>query len=140
MFELHPDLQRDGFVIGDFPLCRLLAINDAAYPWFVLVPRRAGLRELYELTDADRLLFMHESTQLAQRLAVEFNADKMNVAALGNITPQLHIHHIVRYNSDPAWPAPVWGKFPARAYTAQERAKLLEKLRRCLPDHFTFIH
>ena len=80
-FELHPDLQRDGFVIGDFPLCRMLAINDATYPWFVLVPRRAGLRELYELTDADRLLFMRESTTLARQIAVEFNADKMNVAA-----------------------------------------------------------
>ena len=138
MFELHADLQRGGFIIGNFPLCTLLAINDATYPWFVLVPRRAGLRELYELTDADRLLFMHESTTLARQLAGAFNADKMNVAALGNITPQLHIHHIVRYKDDPAWPAPVWGKFPARPYTAQERTTLLVKLRHCLLNEFKF--
>lgn len=138
MIELHPDLRRDGFVIGNFPLCTLLVINDATYPWFVLVPRRATLRELYELSAEDQLQFMHESTSLARLLATAFRADKMNVAALGNITPQLHIHHIVRYKSDPAWPAPVWGKFPARPYTAQERADLLARLRHCLPTNFNF--
>lgn len=138
MFELHSDLQRDCFVVGDFPLCRLLAMNDATYPWFVLVPRRTGLRELFEMTDDDQVQFMRESTQLASALVREFNADKMNVAALGNVTPQLHIHHIVRYKTDPAWPAPIWGKFPLRPYRDAERTALLARLRTCLPDNFKF--
>jgi diadenosine tetraphosphate (Ap4A) HIT family hydrolase len=132
MFELHGDLQRDCFAVGEFPLCLLLAMNDANYPWFVLVPKRAGLRELYDLTGTDRAQFMRESTGLAQRLATEFRADKMNVAALGNVTPQLHIHHVVRYKGDPAWPAPIWGKVPARPYGSADRAALLERVRRCL--------
>lgn len=138
MFELHADLRRDCFTIGDYPLCRLLAMNDATYPWFVLVPRRPGLRELYELDDADARQLLHESTLLARALAREFEADKMNVAALGNVTPQLHIHHIVRYKTDPAWPAPVWGKFPLRPYQDAERVALLDRLRRCLTRDFQF--
>jgi diadenosine tetraphosphate (Ap4A) HIT family hydrolase len=138
MFELHPDLLRDCFAVGDFPLCRLLAMNDANYPWFVLVPKRAGLRELYDLSDSDRARFMHESAYLARQLAAEFRADKMNVAALGNVTPQLHIHHVVRYKNDPAWPAPIWGKVPARQYDAASRAALMERLRRCLTRDFQF--
>ena len=138
MFKLHPDLQRDCFVVGDFPLCLLLAMNDANYPWFVMVPKRDGLRELYELSDSDRARFMQESTYLARQLAGEFRADKMNVAALGNVTPQLHIHHVVRYKNDPAWPAPIWGKVPARPYDTADRAALLARLRRCLIEEFQF--
>ncbi len=138
MFELHPDLQRDGLVVGDFPLCLLLTMNDSNFPWFVLVPKRDGVRELYELSDTDRAQFMAESTYTARQLALEFAADKMNIAALGNITPQLHIHHIVRYKNDPAWPAPVWGKLPARPYSPAERSTLLERLRRCLTHDFKF--
>lgn len=132
MFELHADLKRDCFSVGDFPLSRLLAMNDTTYPWFVLVPRRAGLRELYELSDDDRIQFMRESATLARALAQEFKADKMNVAALGNVTPQLHVHHIVRYVGDPAWPAPVWGKHPMRSYGADHAAEVLDRVRRLL--------
>ena len=130
-FELHPRLAADTVVVGDLPLCRLLLINDAQYPWTILVPRREGLREIYELNATDQPQFWRESEQLSKALMAHFKGDKLNVAALGNIVPQLHIHHIVRYAGDPAWPAPVWGKHPPRAYdsaTLDERLKLLRAL------------
>lgn len=124
-FELHPQLAADTVEIGDFPLCRLLLMNDRQYPWTILVPRRAGLREIYELHESDQLRFWRESAQLSQALMRAFNGDKLNVAAFGNMVPQLHIHHIVRFKGDPAWPAPVWGKHPAQPY---ESAALNERL------------
>lgn len=117
MFDLDPRLARDTFPIGDFPLCRLLLMNDASYPWFILVPRRAGIREIYQLEQGDQRQLLKESSQLAKALHGLFQADKLNIAALGNLVPQLHIHHVVRYQNDPAWPKPVWGLFPAQPYT-----------------------
>lgn len=120
MFELHSQLAQDTFTIGDFPLCRLLLCNDSNYPWFILVPRRAQIREIFELDESDQRQLLKESSQLSLVLVKIFQADKLNVAALGNMVPQLHVHHIVRYQDDLAWPKPVWGLFPAQAYT--ERA------------------
>ncbi len=120
MFELHPRLTQDTLVIGDFPLSRLLLMNDANYPWFILVPRRAEIREIFELEQRDQRQLLDESSHLSQILNKIFQADKLNIAALGNMVPQLHIHHIVRYQNDQAWPNPVWGLFPAQPYT--ERA------------------
>lgn len=139
MFELHADLRRDCFALGKFPLCHFLAMNDANYPWFILVPERQAVREIYQLNESDQLQLQRESSYLAQQLATEFNADKMNIAALGNITPQLHIHHIVRYHSDAAWPKPVWGQHPVTPYTATQRAHLVTRLRRCLTRELVFI-
>lgn len=130
-FELHPQLAADTVWVGDLPLCRLLLMKDRQYPWTILVPRRAGLREIYELHESDQLRFWRESAQLSQTLMRAFNGDKLNVAALGNMVPQLHIHHVVRFKGDPAWPAPVWGKHPAQPYEAdalQERVQLLRTL------------
>ncbi|NWF37777.1 HIT domain-containing protein [Mariprofundus sp. NF] len=117
---LHPQLEKDCFVIGRLPLCLLLLINDANYPWFILVPQREGITEIHQLSDEDQQQLMRESSQLAAVIEKEFNADKINIAALGNMVPQLHIHHIVRYKSDPAWPAPVWGKVEAIPYLDEE--------------------
>ena len=108
-FALHPDLARDGILISDLPLSRLLMINDAAYPWCVLVPRRAHIKDAYELTDADHFTLTQESRALCRAMMAVFGGEKMNVAALGNMTPQLHVHHIVRFKSDAAWPGPIWG-------------------------------
>lgn len=138
MFELHSQLQADCIPVGDFPLCRLLLLNDRQYPWLVLVPRRAELREVFELAEADRAQFHVESDLLAQVLSETFNADKMNVAALGNMVPQLHVHHIVRYRQDPAWPAPVWGKLPAVPYAENELADMLQRVRMALGDKAGF--
>ena len=128
MFTLHPQLAKDCFVIGQFPLCQLLLMNDRNYPWFILVPQRENISEIYQLTEADQKLLWRESTDLSARLARHFAADKMNIAALGNVVPQLHMHHIVRYRHDPAWPAPVWGKLPAAAYTDSDMQQLLTNL------------
>ena len=130
-FELHPQLATDTVVVGDLPLCRLLLMNDRQYPWAILVPRKAGLREIYEMHESEQMRFWRESAQLSQTLMRAFNGDKLNVAALGNMVPQLHIHHIVRFQGDPAWPAPVWGKHPAQPYdtaTLDERLALLRGL------------
>jgi diadenosine tetraphosphate (Ap4A) HIT family hydrolase len=122
-FELHPQLARDGILLGSFPLCQLLLMNDANYPWFILVPQRENLREIHELGESDLYLLQHESVMLARALTVAFRPDKLNIAALGNVVPQLHVHHIVRYTKDLAWPAPVWGKVPAVPYPAERLAE-----------------
>lgn len=111
-FTLHPDLARDGIEIYDLPLSKVLMINDAAYPWFVLVPRVDGIKDAYELSAKDHAQLTRESRALCKALMDVFNGEKLNVAALGNMTPQLHIHHIVRFKTDPAWPGPVWGVQP----------------------------
>ena len=117
MSEIHPQLAEDCVVLGRLPLCHLLLMNDCHYPWFILVPRRAGLREIFQLDDDDRRQLLDESCQLSEFLMEAYGGDKLNVAALGNQVPQLHLHHIVRYTGDAAWPAPVWGKHPAEPYT-----------------------
>ncbi len=139
MFELHPRLKADTFEIGHFPLSTLLLINDANYPWFVLVPRLEGIGEIHELTDTDLQQLMRESSALSKKLALLFGARKMNIAALGNVVPQLHIHHIVRYEYDPAWPDPVWGKVPARPYTETERGEVIARLQGLQSDNFEFV-
>ena len=119
-FQLHSRLQQDCVVLGRFELCQLLMMNDSQYPWFILVPQKSGITELYQLAQSDRQLLIEESSYLSENLAVLFQADKMNVAAIGNLVPQLHIHHVVRYQTDKAWPAPVWGKFNALPYTEKQ--------------------
>lgn len=136
MFELHPQLQRDCFGIGRFELCRLLLMNDRQYPWFILVPERAGVREIYQLTDSEQMLLWRESAVLARGLAQEFQADKLNIAAIGNSVPQLHVHHIVRYQTDATWPAPVWGQLPPLAYDEVGLEAVINRLQNCLPSAF----
>jgi diadenosine tetraphosphate (Ap4A) HIT family hydrolase len=127
-FELHTRLTADCFVAGDWTLCRLLLMNDSQYPWFILVPRREEVREIYELDPADQLQLFRESVLLSRALMQAFKGDKLNVAALGNVVPQLHMHHIVRYTHDAAWPAPVWGAHAAKPYTQSEALAQIERL------------
>jgi diadenosine tetraphosphate (Ap4A) HIT family hydrolase len=134
MFTLHPQLAKDCFVIGQFSLCQLLLMNDRKYPWFILVPQRENISEIYQLGTADQTQLWRESAELSEILARQFAADKMNIAALGNVVPQLHIHHIVRYQNDPAWPAPIWGKLPAEPYSESELQELLTNLTPVLGD------
>ena len=108
-FELHTRLAADCIRVGRLPLSMLLLLNDLRYPWFVLVPRRAGITEIFQLSEADQHQLWRESAKLARNLKQSFHADKINIGALGNLVPQLHIHHIARFSSDPAWPGPVWG-------------------------------
>lgn len=134
MAELHSQLAQDCVLLGRFPLCRVLLMNDANYPWCILVPDRDGVTEIYELEDTDQLRLIRESSLIASRMAAEFGAHKMNVAALGNAVPQLHVHHIVRYRDDPAWPGPVWGKVPARPYAPAALQQATARIRDCLGD------
>ena len=135
MAELHPQLNKDCLLIGHFPLCRLLLMQNANYPWFILVPDRDNISELYQLSAADQQQFIKESSVIARLLQDQFNADKINIAALGNIVPQLHIHHVARYKTDIAWPAPIWGKFPSKPYTQKQLDEVISKLKTSLNDN-----
>lgn len=139
VFALDSRLQQDTLPIGDFALSRLLLSNDSNYPWFILVPRKADISELFQLDPVDQQQLWHETTQLAEMLKDSFDADKINVATLGNVVSQLHMHVIVRKRDDAAWPAPVWGKHPARPYSAEQVAAIRERLRVVLTDDFTFL-
>ena len=130
MFELHPQLAQDCVVIGDFSLTRALLSKDSLYPWLILVPRREGLQEVYRLTIEDQQQLLSESNAVSALMMSFFNADKLNIAALGNMVPQLHIHHIARFKDDPAWPKPVWGQLPAVPYSDKVLDDLLDELRR----------
>lgn len=139
MFELDPRLQADTWVLGDLPLCRLLLSKDANYPWLILVPRRANTTEIFELTEAEQAQLAVETAQLAEGVKTALKADKINVAALGNVVAQLHVHVIARYTADPAWPAPVWGKVPAVEYRPEQLDALKDTLRAMLPATFTWV-
>ncbi|MGJ0486167.1 MAG: HIT domain-containing protein [Methylomicrobium sp.] len=128
-FTLHPRLAQDCITLGRFELCRLLLMNDSHYPWFILVPEQPELTEIYQLSQADQIILTAESSFLAKNLADLYQADKMNIAAIGNLVPQLHIHHIVRYKTDAAWPGPVWGKFDSIPYTESRTAVIAEQIR-----------
>jgi diadenosine tetraphosphate (Ap4A) HIT family hydrolase len=138
VFVLDSRLQQDTLPIGDFPLCRLLLSNDSHYPWFILVPRRADITEIFQLTAADQMQLWQETSALAEVLNELFDADKINVAALGNVVSQLHMHVIVRKRDDAAWPAPVWGKHAATAYTDEQLSAIRRQLKPVLTDDFRF--
>ncbi|WP_296180278.1 HIT family protein [Pseudomonas sp. UBA1879] len=139
MFVLDQRLLQDTLPVGDFPLCRLLLSNDSQYPWFILVPRKADVSEVFQLSDDEQLQLWKETTSLSRTLQQVFEADKMNVAALGNVVSQLHMHVIVRRRGDIAWPAPVWGKHPAVAYTADEALDVIGRLKAALATDLTFV-
>ena len=131
-FDLHPQLAQDTVAIGDLPLSRLLLNKDANYPWLVLVPRRADVTEIVELDASARAQLMTEIGDVSQALRDITRCDKLNVAALGNMVPQLHVHIIARRKTDAAWPRPVWGVAPAIAYGDNELTALIGSLRRKL--------
>ena len=131
-FSLDPQLAADTVPVGDLALSRVLLANDANYPWLILVPRRAGIAELIDLGDNDRLALMRETDAAARALKAITACDKLNVAALGNVVAQLHVHVIGRRHSDKAWPKPVWGVAPAAAYDPAARDGFIAALRRTL--------
>jgi len=129
MADLHPQLEADTVEIIHLGLCRVLLMKDANYPWLILVPDRDGLTEIFDLPATERALLMEEISFVAERLKTAFSAAKINVAALGNMVPQLHVHVIARFREDPAWPAPVWGKAPAIAFSDEDLARWVTGLR-----------
>lgn len=137
MFQLDPTLNKDCFILGSFDLSLLLMMNDSNYPWCILVPQRAEISEIYQLSQDEQQQLMAESSQLSLAMDREFQADKMNIAALGNVVKQLHVHHVVRYQTDPCWPAPIWGKNPALAYTHEAQRKMARQIISALDNSFT---
>lgn len=134
MFTLDPILKNDCHELGRFHLCRLLLSNNKAYPWFILVPQREGVTELHHLISVDRDQLWKESALLSTWLEDVFAAEKLNVAALGNVVSQLHVHHIARYSIDPAWPKPIWGVGEAVPYTEQEVAAIRKRVNQAFPE------
>lgn len=128
-FALHPQLQADTAFVADWDLSRVLLMNDARYPWIILVPRRAGLAELHDLTDSDASTLTREIRRAGTNLKSLTEADKINTAALGNQVPQLHVHIIARRKSDAAWPNAVWGRGAAVPYSPDARDAFVAALR-----------
>ena len=133
-FRLHSRLSQNCIELGSFRLCRLLLMNDSRFRWFILVPQKPEVTEIYQLSDADQIQLIKESSLMAKRLAKCYEADKMNIAALGNVVPQLHINHIVRYRNDTAWPDPVWGVGKPVSYAEYERGEVIARLKSHLPE------
>jgi diadenosine tetraphosphate (Ap4A) HIT family hydrolase len=129
-FVLHHQLEKDTVSLGDLPLCRVLLVNDSNFPWLLLVPRRRGVSEIVDLGYIERAHLMTEITQIADALKAETGCDKLNIAALGNLVPQLHIHVIARFTSDLVWPRPVWGQAKPAPYGETDRAEIIARLRR----------
>jgi diadenosine tetraphosphate (Ap4A) HIT family hydrolase len=128
-FVLHPRLEADTHFVTDWPLSRVVLMNDARYPWLVLVPRRAGLVELTDLEENERALLMEEMARAGNLLRGIPYVTKLNFGTLGNLVPQLHIHVVGRYVGDPAWPGPVWGHSVATAYEPQALDAILALVR-----------
>jgi diadenosine tetraphosphate (Ap4A) HIT family hydrolase len=128
-WSLHPQLERDTVAVGDLKLSRVLLINDANYPWLLLVPRRPGAVEIIDLSDTEQVELMGEIAHASRVMKAMTGCTKINVAALGNVVPQLHVHVIARGRSDPAWPKPVWGAVPPRAYGETALTSMLADLR-----------
>jgi diadenosine tetraphosphate (Ap4A) HIT family hydrolase len=133
-FELHPRLAADTVPIGRLPLCRVLMMNESRFPWLILVPELPDVTEIFQLDVDDQRRLIAESSAVSRCLAERFAADKMNIAAIGNLVPQLHLHLIVRYRADEAWPGPVWGRFEPRPYDAVALADRVEAVRRGLAE------
>lgn len=127
-FRLDPRLAQDTLALASWSLCEVRLMNDAHYPWVILVPRVNAATELYHLDAAQRLQLDRESIYLSQTLMNIFQGTKLNVAALGNVVSQLHLHHVVRFEGDLAWPGPIWGKVPPQPYSETEIAIQLSRL------------
>lgn len=139
--DLDPRLENDTVFLVDWPLCRVVLMKDANYPWCILIPRvvkASGeqVTELYDLDDEQRAQLDKESMALSKHLMHTFSGDKLNIAALGNVVAQLHIHHVVRFKTDLAWPAPVWGKLAAKPYETQALEALRSNLADSLAESF----
>ena len=131
-FALHPRLAADTLPIGDLPLCRVLLMADARFPWLILVPRRAGLVEVIDLDAPERAVLMEEIALASHALRRETGAEKLNVGALGNIVTQLHVHVVARSPGDAAWPGPVWGSGTALPYSDDAAQRLVTRIRATL--------
>ncbi|PSW07467.1 HIT domain-containing protein [Photobacterium lipolyticum] len=128
-FTLHPQLATDTTILGDLPLSRVLLSKEALGPWLILVPRKDNLTEIHHLSVDEQYQLIRESSAVAALLESDYQADKINIGALGNLVPQLHIHHIARFTTDIAWPGPVWGNTDGTQRNDELQQALAEELR-----------
>jgi diadenosine tetraphosphate (Ap4A) HIT family hydrolase len=135
-FELDARLAADTIHIGDLALCQVRLMNDARYPWLVLVPRRVAVVEILDLDDTEAAVLLEEIRTCARALRDTLQPHKLNVAALGNVVAQLHVHVIARFREDDAWPQPVWGVHAPRRYAATDVEALRARLTGALRLHF----
>lgn len=134
-FVLDQRLESSSHFIEDWPLCRVALKSDRTWPWLYLVPRREGIREIYELSQQDQTQLVHEMALAAEALNITYKPDKINTAALGNMVPQLHVHIFARYKSDPAWPKPVWAiQAEEIPYTDESMKAEIQKLKNCFDN------
>jgi diadenosine tetraphosphate (Ap4A) HIT family hydrolase len=131
-FEVDPRLAAESFPLGELSLCEVLLYDDSRFPWLVLVPQKAGLVEIIDLSDQERTALMDDITDASRALKEITNCHKLNVAALGNQVRQLHVHVIARFENDPAWAGPVWGKGARVPYEKKTRDDLLKKMKAAL--------
>jgi len=132
MFSLHPQLNADTFMVCDLQLTRVLLMNNAELPWLILVPRRENISEWHQLITEDQLQLHQESMRISEILMTLFNGDKLNIGSLGNLVPQLHVHHIVRYKNDSVWPHPVWGNIKTSHYSEAKKKDIVLKIQNAL--------
>jgi len=128
MFSLHPQLDSDTITIGDLALSRVLLMDIVELPWIILVPRRDDISEWHNLGPKDQVKLHQESMAVSSALMCMFEGDKLNIGALGNLVPQLHVHHIVRYQHDSVWPKPVWGNIQIKQYSSTQKIEMIAKL------------
>lgn len=133
-FQLHPRLQQDCIILGNLPLCKVLMIKEDIGPWLILVPRIENLKEIHHMTETQQIQFIQESSAVAQLLEDNFTPDKINIGALGNLVPQLHIHHIARFTTDCAWPGPVWGNTNGVIREQSAQTRLVDLFREKLTE------
>ncbi|HEX7769314.1 MAG TPA: HIT family protein [Dokdonella sp.] len=131
-FVVDPRLEVETRPVGELGLSRVLLMDDARYPWLILVPRIAGARELLDLDEADRAMLLGEASLVSRTLESLYKPDKLNIAALGNVVPQLHLHVLARYRTDATWPQPVWGRGTREPYAAEALERRLGELRAAL--------
>ena len=127
-FKLDPQLEKGTVLISDWHLCQVRLMNDSRYPWVILIPKVEGVSEIHELAEEQQQLLLGESMRLSKALDQLFSPHKLNIAALGNMVRQLHVHHIVRFESDASFPKPVWGVGDAVSYDAEALSETVNGL------------
>ncbi|MFY9288086.1 MAG: HIT family protein [Alphaproteobacteria bacterium] len=131
-FILHSQLEADSIWVCDLPLCQLRLHNQKTVPWLILVPRRPDITEIYQLNLVERAALMEEISLASKALTTLYAPDKINIAALGNMVAQLHVHVIARYKTDEAWPNPIWGRITPEQYPTEAIDVILKKLKNAL--------
>lgn len=131
-FSLHPRLAADSAYVGDFALCQLRLAGADFGPWLLLIPRVSGIEEIHHLSPSDQQILWQESTLVASCLESLFAPDKLNIAAIGNLVPQLHLHHVARFRDDAVWPNPIWGHLQATPRSPSQQTALVSQFREAL--------